>query len=66
MTYTTGYLIPFANRSLPVCKACADALGWFPLGLYRGTVELVHDGRKKGTQYECSGCKRLFRGGEKR
>ena len=63
---TTGYLIPFGDRSLAVCKNCADGFGWFPLGLYRGTVEVVWKGKKKGADYECSKCKRLFRGGEKR
>ena len=62
---TTGYLIPFANCSLPVCKECADGFGWFPLGLYRGTVEVVHRGKKNRAEHECSRCKRLFRGGEK-
>ncbi len=65
---TTGYLIPFGDMMMPVCTACTDDLGWFPLELYRGTVEIVYDlieGLNKITERECAQCKRPFRGGEK-
>jgi len=64
----TGYLIPFADRMMPVCRDCTDGLGWFPLENYRGTVEVVHDlidGLYKITEHQCANCDRLFRGGEK-
>ena len=65
---TTGYLIPFADRLLPVCKGCADLLGWFPLDHYRGTVQVIDDlidGAKNRAEHECNNCRRPFRGGEK-
>jgi len=68
MNRTTGYLIPFPDRTVAVCKDCIDGLGWFPMELYRGTVEVVHDlidGLGRIAQHECANCQRLFRGGQK-
>jgi len=68
MNRTTGYLIPFPDRLMPVCKPCVDDLGWFPMQLYVGTVEVVHDlidGGNKIAEHECAQCKMPFRGGEK-
>jgi len=64
----TGYLVPFADRQVPVCKGCADDLGWFPLDHYKGTVQIVDDlihGLKNRADHECSKCSKLFRGGGK-
>jgi len=64
---TTGYLIPFPDRLMPVCRACTDDLGWFPMQLYVGTVEVVYDlidGGNKIAEHECAQCKRPFRGGQ--
>ncbi len=66
---TTGYLIPFGDMMMPVCKDCTDGLGWFPLELYRGTVEVVHDlidGLHQIAEHDCANCQRVFRGGENR
>lgn len=68
MSRTTGYLIPFSDRAVAVCKACIDDLGWFPMELYRGTIEVVHDlidGLKRIDEYECAQCRKFFRGGQK-
>jgi len=68
MSRTTGYLIPFPDRTVSVCKACIDDLGWFPMELYRGTVEVVHDlidGLHQIDEHECAQCRKFFRGGQK-
>jgi len=65
---TTGYLIPFPNRLMPVCKRCTDNLGWFPLDHYQGTISVIDDlldGSKNRAEHKCANCTRPFRGGEK-
>ena len=65
---TTGYLIPFPDRTVAVCKDCIDGLGWFPIELYRGTVEVVLDlieGLHQIAEHECAQCRKPFRGGKK-
>jgi len=65
---TTGYLVPFPDRLMPVCRPCADLLGWFPLDHYQGTIPVIDDlldGAKNRAEHDCANCKRPFRGGEK-
>ena len=64
---TTGYLVPFPDRLLAVCKTCADLLGWFPLDHYQGTVTVIDDlldGPNNRAEHECSKCQHTFRGGQ--
>lgn len=67
MTNLSGYLLPFPDRLMPVCKGCTDDLGWFPLDHYQGTIPVVDDllgGPKNRAEYECANCKMPFRGGQ--